>query len=95
MEKKCCICGNIYSGFGNNAAPIKDGYCCNSCNVKFVIPARIVPGLHSYEIVKSKDEFEKLKSELEKRDFEILAHDNNFYCFAQVVTEEKVLVLIV
>ena len=38
----CCICGEESLGFGNNPAPYKeDGKCCDSCNIKFVIPARI------------------------------------------------------
>lgn len=38
----CCICGEESIGFGNNPAPYKEkGKCCDSCNIKFVIPARI------------------------------------------------------
>lgn len=38
----CCICGEESVGFGNNPAPYKEkGKCCDSCNIKFVIPARI------------------------------------------------------
>lgn len=38
----CCICGEESLGFGNNPAPYKEeGKCCDSCNIKFVIPARI------------------------------------------------------
>lgn len=37
--KRCCICKNLYEGYGNNAAPLKDGLCCDSCNMK-VIAAR-------------------------------------------------------
>ena len=28
----CSICGCEYKGFGNNAQPINDGRCCDSCN---------------------------------------------------------------
>lgn len=35
----CCICGNDKPN--NNAAPYADGYCCDECNSKYVIPARI------------------------------------------------------
>lgn len=38
----CCICGEEYDGYGNNAEPYKAGYCCDACNLKFVIPARLV-----------------------------------------------------
>jgi len=38
----CCICGEESYGYGNNPYPVKDdGRCCDSCNAKFVIPARI------------------------------------------------------
>ena len=37
----CSICeDNIDDGFGNNAAPINDGRCCNDCN-NLVIRRRI------------------------------------------------------
>ncbi len=38
---KCCICGEEVKGWGNNAEPVKDGTCCDSCNATHVIPARI------------------------------------------------------
>ena len=42
IEKKTCIiCGEEYEGYGNNALPIKEGRCCDNCNVKKVIPIRI------------------------------------------------------
>lgn len=37
----CSICGKKYSGFGNNAAPINQGRCCDMCNDTVVKPARI------------------------------------------------------
>jgi CobQ-like glutamine amidotransferase family enzyme len=39
--KKCCICGGVIAGFGNNAEPVKEGRCCGFCNATVVIPARI------------------------------------------------------
>ena len=30
----------VWTG-GNNAYPINDGRCCNDCNAKYVIPARM------------------------------------------------------
>lgn len=42
--KVCCICGQVFAGFGNNPWPIvrDDGAeCCDECNANFVIPARI------------------------------------------------------
>lgn len=37
----CCICGEDILGYGNNAEPYAHGRCCDACNLKFVIPARI------------------------------------------------------
>ena len=39
---KCCICGQLFEGWGNNPWPVvKDGNCCNECNINVVVPARI------------------------------------------------------
>lgn len=46
MKKfKCCICGEYYSGYGNNPYPLcnEDDYdscCCDNCN-NLVIKARL------------------------------------------------------
>ncbi len=40
----CCICGDEFVGYGNNPEPVKshdDGVCCDACNIKFVLPARL------------------------------------------------------
>jgi len=37
---KCCMCGNMFKGYGNNAEPIRKGICCNYCN-KNVIMVRL------------------------------------------------------
>ena len=39
--KTCCICGEEIEGYGNNAEPYEEGTCCDACNIKFVIPARL------------------------------------------------------
>lgn len=36
-QKVCIMCGEEYSGRGNNALPIKDGLCCDSCNYYVII----------------------------------------------------------
>ena len=42
METKCCICGKEIIGFGNNPWPVKDsGCCCDECNSRVVLQARI------------------------------------------------------
>lgn len=40
---KCCICGKqVDFGYGNNPIPVKpNGRCCDTCNLDYVIPARI------------------------------------------------------
>lgn len=41
-HERCCICGKEICGWGNNPEPIKqDGECCDECNAKYVVPARI------------------------------------------------------
>ena len=43
-ENFCCICGEPIEGYGNNPEPYvsaDEGRCCDSCNIRFVIPARI------------------------------------------------------
>lgn len=40
-KETCCICGEEIDGYGNNAEPYKTGKCCDGCNIKFVIPARL------------------------------------------------------
>ena len=41
ITEKCCLCGGIIEGYGNNAAPLKDGDCCDVCNATRVVPERI------------------------------------------------------
>ena len=36
-----CICGKRIDGRPHNAAPLKDGVCCDECQVNKVIPERI------------------------------------------------------
>jgi hypothetical protein len=38
----CIICGEPIEGHGNNPAPVSEtGKCCDACNLKFVVPARL------------------------------------------------------
>jgi len=52
-DRKCSICegyieplrnddGEIVWDGGNNAEPINDGRCCDTCNNEHVIPARLL-----------------------------------------------------
>jgi hypothetical protein len=46
----CIICGEEFEGPGNNPVPVtNDGRCCDACNLKFVIPARLEMGKRDYE----------------------------------------------
>ena len=41
---KCCICGKKIVGYGNNPYPVVDddeARCCDECNSKYVIVARL------------------------------------------------------
>lgn len=39
---KCCFCGREISvKQAHNAVPLKEGYCCEQCNWKMVVPYRI------------------------------------------------------
>ena len=39
--KTCPICKAEYRGYGNNSQPICEGFCCDDCNFRVVIPARM------------------------------------------------------
>lgn len=93
MEKKCCICGKVIDGFGNNANPVKDGICCNLCNENYVIPGRMYKIATdtpvSFEIVKS-EERKLIHEELIRRDFEIVKSNNEIVLYKNLATEESV-----
>lgn len=54
MEKNtvkiCSICGKPYVGYGNNAAPINDGRCCDECNRKVVMARMFIDRLINTEV---------------------------------------------
>lgn len=74
MEKKCCICEREFIGMGNNPEPIMEGCCCDDCNSKFVIPARLyeatVEEINYFEVARSPLEYRKLKMKLQEKNFE-------------------------
>ena len=41
-EKLCSICREPYSGHGHVAEPVNKGFCCDECNTKIVLPARLL-----------------------------------------------------
>ena len=68
--KKCCICGDVLSGHGNNAMPVKDGRCCDRCNIMTVAPARCGNFGRSRKMLSTEEYIEKLTElgKLMKRD---------------------------
>lgn len=41
-KKICCICGKKFMEYGNDPWPVrKNGICCDDCNNRFVVPARL------------------------------------------------------
>jgi hypothetical protein len=40
VKWKCSICRKPYTGFGNSAEPVKQGYCCDGCNESVLIRTR-------------------------------------------------------
>lgn len=42
-EHVCPLCGEKFLGFGNNPEPLAsyEERCCDECNTKYVIPARL------------------------------------------------------
>lgn len=95
MEKKCCICGKEFIGYGNNAEPIRKGVCCDSCNIRFILPIRLskLPqNKPSYEIAKNSEEFKSLVERLREKNFEQVGSSSSIVIFENPETEEKVIV---
>ena len=99
MENKCCICGRKLNGYGNNAYPIKEGMCCDNCNIKFVVPARMISSRMnnpiSFEVAKTSKECANLKSKLESRNFEKIEKRKYMNIYSNIETKEKVILCIV
>ena len=36
-QNVCCICGERIVGYGHSAQPVKDGRCCDKCNITVVM----------------------------------------------------------
>ncbi len=73
-EDVCCVCGDEIEGYGNNAEPYAHGRCCDACNYRFVIPARL-------ELLNSDSE-EKLSEaatpKYKERDFTTIEEKKDF-----------------
>ncbi len=95
MEKKCCICGTEFIGYGNNAEPIKKGICCDNCNSRFIINLRILNWHGACEIVRNSDELKQIEKKLEEKNFEQMSELGSFKRFQNIETEENVILCIV
>ena len=40
--RRCAVCGLLFRGPWNNAAPLSEGRCCDACNRQRVVPARML-----------------------------------------------------
>ena len=38
---RCCICNQIYHGWGINAQPVRNGRCCDDCYRIYVMPYKV------------------------------------------------------
>ena len=81
-KQVCCICGEEYTGYGNNAEPYKEGVCCDKCNMKFVIPYRLS------KLRSAKNESLKLTEEELKN----WCSDNDANYYTQDIKNNKVII---
>ena len=99
MEKICCICKKTFIDFGNNPEPIMKGCCCNECNAKYVVPARLYNSsnkpIDNYEIVRNHKEFVTIKGKLQEKNFEKLKAIPFISIYQNPETEEIVGVCLV
>lgn len=99
MEKKCCVCGKEFIGYGNNASPVKKGVCCDYCNTNFVVPARIFQCKTkepvSFEILNTFSSGVNLKNNLKNRNFEKIEKVGYMDVYSNMETGEKVVICLV
>lgn len=67
---KCCICGKEIVGLGNNPDPLtkEDGSyfdlekerCCDECNEKYVVPARLA------QLLNNKEDFDLIQNQVKR-----------------------------
>ena len=97
MEKKCCICGKEFNGYGNNALPIKDGTCCDKCNKVFVFPARLFSSPErlfvNYTVCPTKEIVKTNSKLLTKNNFYHTGIIGSMSCFHNDETEEDVILV--
>lgn len=97
MEKKCCICGTVFDGYGINALPIKDGTCCDKCNEIFVFPARLFSNPEkpfvTYTVCPTKDVYITNSKLLTKHNFYNTGTLSVMSAFHNDETEEDVILV--
>jgi len=81
-KQVCCICGEEYEGYGNNAEPYKEGRCCDKCNMQFVIPDRLK------RLRNAKNESLKLTEE----ELKAWCSDNDANYYTQDIKNDKVII---
>ena len=52
---ECVLCKDEYMGYGNNAAPVAEGKCCDNCNFTQVISARLVKSTKQTKMMTTDD----------------------------------------
>ena len=67
-DKKCVICHKPFEGYGNNAEPVAEGRCCDECNAKVVIPARIEEMNKYKKLDEAKEKVEPEEQQVEPQD---------------------------
>ena len=67
-DKTCVICHKPLEGYGNNAEPVAEGRCCDECNTKVVIPARIEEINKHKKLDEAKENVEQEEKQVEPED---------------------------
>lgn len=67
-DKTCVICHKPFEGYGNNAEPVAEGRCCDECNAKVVIPARIEEMNKYKKLDEAKEKVEQEEKQVEPED---------------------------
>tara|TARA_B100001250_G_scaffold402928_1_gene416710 strand:+ start:2488 stop:2799 length:312 start_codon:yes stop_codon:yes gene_type:complete len=63
-EYQCCICQKWVTGHGNNARPLKDGICCDDCNI-LVIEQRLYDAWRNEDVTRWKKANEDWKDAID------------------------------
>ncbi len=95
---RCCFCGKeIEIRKANNAAPLKEGYCCENCNAKVVLPFRTFLSTHDRKDTAlwiKQDQLELVKPQGEYFTLEELQKAVNGYIELAPVVDEDYLTVV-